>query len=440
MRTILEFTTETVSKYWDSADYRLFTLKMNSSGHLILISSNRTNSKLYGFSESSIGKSLYEIMPKEHAERWHVRFQEWKKNRLTSYMAYFEDNSMAWDTTLEIVNNTVFAIGKKINPESLDLEAFEKHELFNHYYIHQEDFIIITLSQSEGSFLIESLDCSYADDTTRYIGQDISSVTLYCSNILDQKVYRKCLQTKKAIHFAEKVIKDNKTLFLDVSLYPYIKNSKIIIYAKIINEALYHQIQKQISNIYGAYPETDYLGICEINYEDETKPYMIGCNNYFKRILEKTDLELTSIISSKPFQKCLETLSTETAILSIQNNQSEFNQFKVSVTHSSEIRNHIFVVTLVPVNLELVNIDFNFSKLSSREKEILNYVANGFTNRYIAKALGITEGTVKKTVYNGYKKLGVCSRVELVKSLKGQLEEPLKASLPQAKKNATELL
>lgn len=59
------------------------------------------------------------------------------------------------------------------------------------------------------------------------------------------------------------------------------------------------------------------------------------------------------------------------------------------------------------------------AKLTKREREVLDYVVSGVTNRYIAYGLGIAEGTVKKIVYNAYKKLNISSRNELVRSCLG---------------------
>lgn len=56
-----------------------------------------------------------------------------------------------------------------------------------------------------------------------------------------------------------------------------------------------------------------------------------------------------------------------------------------------------------------------FQKLSSREKKALTLAADGNPNKYIAHAMNISEGTVKKMLHNGYSKLGISSRVELVK-------------------------
>ena len=51
--------------------------------------------------------------------------------------------------------------------------------------------------------------------------------------------------------------------------------------------------------------------------------------------------------------------------------------------------------------------------LSTRELEIVRFVADGLRNRAIADELNITEGTVKVHLHNIYEKLGVESRLAL---------------------------
>lgn len=53
------------------------------------------------------------------------------------------------------------------------------------------------------------------------------------------------------------------------------------------------------------------------------------------------------------------------------------------------------------------------STLTSREQDVLGYVASGISNQEIAKRLGISEGTVKVHVKHTLKKLNFRSRVEL---------------------------
>ena len=56
-----------------------------------------------------------------------------------------------------------------------------------------------------------------------------------------------------------------------------------------------------------------------------------------------------------------------------------------------------------------------FARLTPRETEIVELVSKGLTNKYIAGSLGISEGTVKKSLHNSYRKLNVCSRFDIMK-------------------------
>ncbi|HKQ12845.1 MAG TPA: helix-turn-helix transcriptional regulator [Steroidobacteraceae bacterium] len=51
---------------------------------------------------------------------------------------------------------------------------------------------------------------------------------------------------------------------------------------------------------------------------------------------------------------------------------------------------------------------------TGRERQIVDQLMQGMTNRQIAYSLGIAEGTVKKHLHHVYQKLGVRSRVLLI--------------------------
>lgn len=415
MFKILRYTTETVAKYWDDGNYRIFTFKMNKDQNLIIMSSNNTNSKLYGWPENFIGKSLYEVMEKEHADRWHTRYADWKRSGLISYIAYFNDQSVAWETTIEVINDTLFGIGRKVEEKQLNVLPFEQYEFFNHYYIQQDEFVIFTLSVNHDSFKIASIDCNFPFDLSCFLGKDIGDITFFCSNILDTKVYKKCLRTNKVVHYVEQLVINDSVLFFDIYLFPYERCNKIMVYAKKIGEESYRKIQKNISHIYGIYPESDYFGVCEINYEEKENPYVIGCNQYFKKLIDESALKLSYIINNNAFQTCVSNLSKASGVLIYEDDQNGSKKFQIDVTHLSEIGNMVFMVMLCPIELEQSqNLNELMSVLSPREQEVLTYVIKGLTNRYIANKLNITEGTVKKTIYNAYKKLGICSRIELI--------------------------
>lgn len=52
--------------------------------------------------------------------------------------------------------------------------------------------------------------------------------------------------------------------------------------------------------------------------------------------------------------------------------------------------------------------------LSGREQDVVRFVAEGLSNREIARTLGLSEHTVKNYMFRIFNKLGVSTRVELV--------------------------
>jgi DNA-binding NarL/FixJ family response regulator len=72
----------------------------------------------------------------------------------------------------------------------------------------------------------------------------------------------------------------------------------------------------------------------------------------------------------------------------------------------------IQAVTQVP-SLRMVN-SHGINLLTPREEQVVALVADGLSNRAVARELGLSEHTVKKYLFRIFDKLGVSTRVELV--------------------------
>lgn len=77
------------------------------------------------------------------------------------------------------------------------------------------------------------------------------------------------------------------------------------------------------------------------------------------------------------------------------------------------------------------------SDFSLREREVLGCVALAMSNRQIAAALGVTEGTVKRHLHNAYRKLGAVSRVDAVNKAVAACLIPVRPPLPPAEAGRT---
>jgi two-component system nitrate/nitrite response regulator NarL len=66
--------------------------------------------------------------------------------------------------------------------------------------------------------------------------------------------------------------------------------------------------------------------------------------------------------------------------------------------------------------------------LSSREREVIQYLASGMTNREIAEALGLSRHTVKNYLFRIFDKVGVSSRTELICHTMNRGKRPVEES------------
>jgi len=56
--------------------------------------------------------------------------------------------------------------------------------------------------------------------------------------------------------------------------------------------------------------------------------------------------------------------------------------------------------------------------LTKRERHVAKLVMQGMSNKQVARALGICEGTVKVHLHSAYTKLGAANRVQLFNIIK----------------------
>jgi DNA-binding CsgD family transcriptional regulator len=78
---------------------------------------------------------------------------------------------------------------------------------------------------------------------------------------------------------------------------------------------------------------------------------------------------------------------------------------------------------LLPENPLLLEEFFAARKISNQEREVIKLILQGKDNRFIARRLSITYGTVKNHLYNIYRRLGIKSRLELVQMIRQYLQK-----------------
>lgn len=134
--------------------------------------------------------------------------------------------------------------------------------------------------------------------------------------------------------------------------------------------------------------------------------------------------ELSAFISSAP--------NVPVCIVSSSNNQSHISQaFKLGVkayirktSGAAEVKKALSRVINGESYLDWKNFpqvtETASLRLTRRQKEILMMISDGSSNKQIGILLDITEGTVKRHVYNLFKALGAKSRIDAIQIAKNQ--------------------
>lgn len=76
-------------------------------------------------------------------------------------------------------------------------------------------------------------------------------------------------------------------------------------------------------------------------------------------------------------------------------------------------------VRMLPICLEL----------TPREREVADHVASGYSNKRVARAMGVTERTVKAHLSSIFQKTPAADRLELALLMKGELPERIRVNL-----------
>ena len=222
-----------------------------------------------------------------------------------------------------------------------------------------------------------------------------------------------CVQSDKPVHCILSMPRQDGATYWDAELTP--KNGTILFWAKNVTQTvLLSQQREELLREYDCLFSSSINGMGLLTLEEDGL-HVERANPVF--------LEIVKYIQDC----CIEPAPLQTVMSCIRSGQNRSRQFCLE---RSDGTRRFFKYELISMKSEqgpprafatLVNatdlVHFHRqsnARLTDREQQVLDYVVEGCTNKRIALCLGIAEGTVKKTLYNIYKKLHIQSRAEAV--------------------------
>ncbi len=198
----------------------------------------------------------------------------------------------------------------------------------------------------------------------------------------------------------------NSTQF-HITIVPLVSINKVIVTALAIDQSFFRDSAQIVPRKSLFHPTCTIVKNAVGNYE------LVDTNLLFDKFVKSRMIRFEEITSCSVFKDRFDSLSRTFGILNLEQNRE---RGKVFIECIPSVFQTTQIGTLCHFTLEedIEKLDRFRNMLSKREFEILSFVVEGYSNQGIAKKLNISIGTVKKLIYNCYKKLGVSSRFELV--------------------------
>lgn len=153
-----------------------------------------------------------------------------------------------------------------------------------------------------------------------------------------------------------------------------------------------------------------------IDCRDTSNIRFIRSNNMLSNLMSSGLISSEAIIQSPQCKNAIEYKSASCGKLLYVTRDRHIRRYILEcIPVLSEERAYYLFALITRTDDSLITKNDVSAKLTPRENEILTLASEGLTNRYIANALGISEGTVKKSLYNSYKKLNISSRYDIIR-------------------------
>ncbi|MEW6586407.1 MAG: response regulator transcription factor [Nitrospirota bacterium] len=216
------------------------------------------------------------------------------------------------------------------------------------------------------------------------------------------------------------------------------KNKKNISIA-VVSRTIPRKTFRSVKNISATFPATidralrgpsDILIIDDIDIPqsmDSHMRFLVVCDHPKERILEQVKHQkfagfIKSDISPREMQKAISTVQKGQIWVSRDIIAMVFEEFSKQIKKTHVVwQEFLWSILVSPKPFSGVSVILNNRELSEilsqREKELLEFIYRGLTNKEIADRLFISEKTVKTHLYNIYRKLNVSRRTEAISLL-----------------------
>lgn len=403
---------------WNDPKYLIGIYKFTHGYELLIDKANDTFINLFHLNNHDLKKPVNAFLPDETIQNLTTSVEIFNSKPLGTKATKreFEEiyGQTYWSISHQLSHNKIICIGKKI----YDLTILPKKDPIDL----SEPSIMVTLTD-DNRYKIDSFSDYFLEKAVHswmYSGY-LDEYPFTINNIKTTRVVDECVRLNQTIQFIDVIKYHREQYFVLVTLIPiiHINNTKVLILIRKVNGLMDYDRNDKLINFKNdllQYFNSKLVAICFLTLSSNKTFEIALSNECFDGLIMKDNLMQDNIVKSAVFKKCILTKnSVRGYIYSKDPKEVSAKYFVQMVPLITETIVQGILLTLDPAYEVTNNGKELILKLTKREREILSFVAEGYTNKFISSKLNISEGTVKRIISNGYKKLGISSRVELAK-------------------------
>lgn len=416
---VKDFLSKIEDSVWNQEDSYICYFRQTANGSVILEKCNPTYLYYNGLNREDVGKCLEILFSEEYVYNVNKTYEI--AQHINDCLSLIREvGGMYWEINIYFDGCRLKVSGKKLSDILSEKISDRYLNYFNFNRLQEHDnHSIILRRQPDGRFCVEN----YSAQLDRLFGIPLNGcpdfgqvLKKYFLWFRSASVLDDCLRINKPLRILELFHKDGEHKYILATLFPMRGGgeSRIIITGCRLEDEEYFRMQQQPIDMFKDLYESRFMGICLFVMATacgQNRPYLLKSNPFFDTLLKENSFGFCDLAQCSVMRNCIKSQNISAGSVTIP--ESEGKRFFMCAI-PTENKNR-YLIALSPKKKSSGNTNILFSTLTQREHEVVNYVVDGKTNKQIACVLDISEGTVKKIIYNAYQKLNITSRIDLIK-------------------------
>lgn len=366
-------------------------------------------SRILNIDQNDVGKEISLIFSQKFVKGIGADFTYVLETK-ESLITFYEINHRLWNIEIDYKDNYIRLLGTEIHNVN-QINQYSKLSDISLKSFKSKGQGVLMLKAKGEHFEVNSISPGVAQALELQVGDSIDCVLSQMKSIASTTILQKCInlgQTARVLDVFS-CCKRKQCYYCYIELIPVCNEDQhiMLVIRQLDKESYYKFLYKSVPSPFGELDET-FIAVGVYKQGKGGEYVLKHANAYLKRMISGKGND--NIVYDLIVKNCAEYKTVEKAVLFI--NGVEY--YTLGIPNVS--KNNIFIMLFEKSSMRNTT-ERVFSPLTKRENEIAQMLVDGCTIKYISYMLKIAEGTVKKTISNIYKKIGVNSRIELIKEI-----------------------